>query len=415
VLPDLAVTSLHITNAYHAASGGVRTFYDALLDAANRDERPVRLLVPGDRTSVRDVGAFGRVYVVKAPRVPAFDRRYRFIPPSAYWPGLRSALLEALERERPSLVEISDKYSLPYLAAMLRKGWHARVPRPVLVGLSHERFDDNMRAYLSGAATARAFTRWYIRHVYGPPFDAHIAVSAYAACELRAALHDRPDGFVRVCGMGVDARRFAPHRRSAVTRSRLLRMVGGTDQSVLLLYAGRVSPEKNVVLLVDLMRELAADRDDYRLIVAGAGPSADALGALAAAVPGNRVFAAGAIDRDTLADWCASADVFVHPNPHEPFGIGPLEAMASGVPLVAPAAGGVLEYATADNAWLAEPTGQAFADAVRAARAGDAHRIASALDTVGRFTWPDATRRFFAAYDDITHWVAGQGVAVRVT
>lgn len=408
------MTSLHITNAYHASSGGVRTFYDALLDAANRHERPVRLLVPGDHTSVRDVGTFGRVYVVKAPRAPAFDRRYRFIPPSSYWPGLRTALLEVLERERPSLVEISDKYSLPYLAAMLRKGWHARVPRPVLVGLSHERFDDNMRAYLSGGRVARGFTRWYIRHIYGPPFDAHIAVSAYTARELQAALHDRPDGFVRVCGMGVDAARFTPHRRSEALRSHLLHRAGGTDASVLLLYAGRVSPEKNVPLLVDLMRELARDREDYRLVVAGAGPSADTLCALAATVPGARVFAAGAVDRETLADWCASADVFVHPNPHEPFGIGPLEAMASGVPLVAPAAGGVLEYATADNAWLAEPTGAAFAEAVRAARARDTRRITAALQTVDRFTWPDATRRFFSAYDDIARWVAGQGVPVRV-
>ena len=43
------------------------------------------------------------------------------------------------------------------------------------------------------------FTHWYLRHIYGPPFDAHIAVSEYAADELRAALSDRPPGFVRVC------------------------------------------------------------------------------------------------------------------------------------------------------------------------------------------------------------------------
>ena len=65
----------------------------------------------------------------------------------------------------------------------------------------------------------------------------------------------------------------------------------------------------------------------------------------------------GHVDARALARLYASCDVFVHPNPREPFGIGPLEAMASGVPLVLPAAGGVLSYANADNAWLARADG----------------------------------------------------------
>jgi hypothetical protein len=46
-------------------------------------------------------------------------------------------------------------------------------------------------------------------------------------------------------------------------------------------------------------------------------------------------------------------------------GIAPLEAMASGVPLVAANTGGITSYATEANAWLAEPTEAAFADAIR--------------------------------------------------
>ncbi len=64
---------------------------------------------------------------------------------------------------------------------------------------------------------------------------------------------------------------------------------------------------------------------------------------------------------------------FRAPEPAQPLGIGPLEAMASGVPLVAPAAGGVLSYATRQNAWLAEPAGEDFADAVREAMAPARH------------------------------------------
>ena len=280
-----------------------------------------------------------------APQAPAFDRRYRV---SRRTPTGRASVATSSESSSTSgrtWSKYADKYTLPYLAAMLRKGWHPRVPRPVLVGLSCERFDDNMRAYVSGATAPRAFTRWYIRHIYGPPFDAHIAVSHYMADELRSALHDCPEGFVRVCGMGVDVSVFGPGRRSAGLRARLLRQAGGDERSVLLLYAGRLSPEKNVLLLVETLGELARDAAvDYRLVVAGEGPCAGQLRAQAARLPGGRLHVAGPVDRETLAAWYASADVFVHPNPHEPFGIGPLEAMASGVPVVAPASGGVIEY-----------------------------------------------------------------------
>jgi hypothetical protein len=60
----MAIKTLHITNSYHPASGGIRTFYHALLDGANRHRRLVRLVVPGPetrvpaRTSVTDRGGF---------------------------------------------------------------------------------------------------------------------------------------------------------------------------------------------------------------------------------------------------------------------------------------------------------------------------------------------------------------------
>src|SRR5262245_2790115 len=177
VRTSMGLTSLHITNAYHPSSGGIRTFYNALLEAADRERRRVRLLVPGPETRVEEVGQFGRIYFVRAPLAPVFDRRYRLILPWRFMPGLRGHVIRILEHERPDLVEICDKYSLPYLAAMLRKRWHPRVPRPLLAGLTCERFDDNMAAFCSASRPARAFTRWYIRHIYGPPFDVHIANS----------------------------------------------------------------------------------------------------------------------------------------------------------------------------------------------------------------------------------------------
>jgi alpha-1,6-mannosyltransferase len=396
------VTTVHITNAYHPASGGIRTFYRALLDEGNRAGRRVVLIVPGQHSAHEDVGTCGRIYFIKARPAPAFDRRYRLILPHQYAPIIGRDVVSVLEAEQPALVEICDKYSLPYLAGMLRKRWHRRVRRPVLIGLSCERFDDNMAAYLSSSAAARRFTRWYIRHLYGPPFDVHVANSAYTAAELRAALWDRAPGFIRVVPVGVDVGVFTPARRSMAVRWKLLASTRGTSASALLFYAGRLSPEKNIPLLVDTLRLLVrTGTTDYRMVIAGDGPCADWLRVQAAGELRDRIVLCGNLDRDTLANYCASCDLFVHPNPREPFGIGPLEAMASGIPVVVPNSGGVLEYANDTNAWLAEPTGGAFANAIRRALTDGTGRLIAARDTAARFSLRRAAQNYLALYDEL--------------
>ncbi len=61
-----------------------------------------------------------------------------------------------------------------------------------------------------------------------------------------------------------------------------------------------------------------------------------------------------------MAEIYANADAFVHPNPREPFGIAPLEAMAAGLPVIAPNSGGLTAYANLANAWLTNPTPDRF-------------------------------------------------------
>lgn len=406
----MAIKTVHLTNAYHPTSGGVRTFYHALLAAANAGRRLMRLIVPGEDDRVEECGPYGRIYTVRARRAPAFDRRYRLLLPSAYLPPTRSRLCEILTDEQPDLLEICDKYALPYVAALIRKDWMPSVPRPTLVGLSCERMDDNVAAYLSRSQVARRLARLYIRRIYGPPFDVHVANSEYTAAELREALWDRPPDFIHVSPMGVDFQAFGPVHRDRALRRRLLQAAGGDDASVLLLYAGRLSPEKNVQLLVEMMACLArpvaghvAPSCDFRLVLAGAGPMADRLTSLAARIAPGRVRLLGPItDRAELAALYASADVFVHPNPREPFGIAPLEAMASRVPVVLPAVGGVLAYATSDNAWLAAPDARAFAFAVRSVvLCPDPARLAAARDTALAHDWSRMASRHLRMLDQL--------------
>jgi len=100
----MSIKTLHITNSYHPASGGIRTFYNALLEAANHHRRFVRLVVPGPATSIEEVGDFGRIYYVAAPRVPVIDSRYRWMLPHLYAWRYDSPLRRILTAERPDLV-----------------------------------------------------------------------------------------------------------------------------------------------------------------------------------------------------------------------------------------------------------------------------------------------------------------------
>lgn len=400
----MALATLHLTNAYHATSGGIRTFYRALMAEAETRGRRMRLVVPGEHALVESCGRFGVIYVVAAPRAPGFDRRYHLLSPRHYL-GSSSPIARILAYERPDVVEVCDKYTLCHVARLARIGWYGSQPRPTLVGLSCERMDDNVAAYLSGRSPVRAAARHYLRHVYAPSFDVHVANSAYTAGELRehAGLDD-----VEVCPPGVDARLFAAARPDPSLRAALLAAAGWDASTRLAFYAGRLSPEKNLPLLVQAVAELArrrhaapASTPDVRLVVAGEGPQSAALEALAARTAPGRVRFIGHVgDRRALAAHYASADVFVHPNPREPFGIGPLEAMAAGVPVVVPNAGGVLAYADDRNAWLAPPEPVAFAQAIADASAGRASpRVASAVATAHAHAWPIVAGRYFDVLD----------------
>jgi alpha-1,6-mannosyltransferase len=402
----MAIKTLHLTNAYHTHSGGISTFYRAMLQMANQLQREMRLIVPGPEDRVEQVGRYGRIYTVRAPRAP-FYGSYRCLYPTKYlYP--ENTIRRILREERPDVIEICDKYNLQYLGGMIREGLLGDLDfRPLMLGLSCERMDENVAAYVADSPLHRAFCRWYMHWIYFPFFDHHIAVSEHAASELVAASRrHRVRRGIWIRPMGVDAARFSPDHRSMAMRQHLLEKSGGGPGTLLLLYAGRLAPEKNLPLLIGMMHSLQEDRArDYRLILVGDGIQRECLEQLTSRqAPGRVHFLDHITDRERLAEVYASCDLFVHPNPREPFGIAPLEAMASGLPLVAANTGGITSFATEANAWLAEPTAVAFAAAVRAAFEDPGARLArvrEGLATAFAHRWDCAALAYFSLYDAI--------------
>ncbi|MBA2335274.1 MAG: glycosyltransferase [Pyrinomonadaceae bacterium] len=420
-----SLKSVHLTNYYHKHSGGISTSFNNLLAAAERHRRLVRLIVPGETEAVEDVNEFAKIYYVPAKYSPIFDKRYRLMTPMQYIPN-GSIIRQILRSEMPDIIEVTDKYTLSMLGAMIRIGKFSQLNRPMLVHFSCERMDDNIASFLSKGRLAK----WFARRVMGnytiPSFDYHIANSVYTAEEFYQSVGKsenprRSDWFfnkcwrffnaprvtaaerIFVCPRGVDAVHFSPHRKSADVRREMRELAGIPESSVILLYAGRLSPEKNIGLLPEIMKSLAGDtKRDYRLLVAGDGPQSNWLREQSDKHALGKIIQLGHLDKEKLAEFYANADVFVHPNPKEPFGIAPLEAMASGVPTVAPNAGGILSYASNENAWLVEPDSESFATAIREVIENDELRnvkIERALETARTNTREASTDSLFAAYD----------------
>ena len=400
------IKTLHLTNAWHATSGGISTFYRALLAEANEEGRPIRLVVPGEADRMESAGRYGRIYFIKAYQAP-LNSSYRIMLPDAFL-GRHGAIRRILDDERPDVVEVCDKYTLPYLSGLLRERWLlGREFRPVTVGLGCERMDENFATYVSAGSVGKAISRLYMKWIYFPMFDYHIANSEHTAQELVPASrgHKVKRG-VWIAPMGADCDRFRPSRRTQDLRQALIADCGGNERTTLLLYAGRLVAEKNLPLLADLMRLLGSDQaHDFRLLIAGDGVLRAEIEELCRQkAPGRVTFLGHVGDRERLADVYANADVFVHPNPREPFGIAPLEAMAAGLALVAPRAGGVMSYASDENAWLGEVHAESFARLVRsvAADAGNRRRkTQAARATAEQYRWQSVASRYLRLYESL--------------
>jgi len=131
---------------------------------------------------------------------------------------------------------------------------------------------------------------------------------------------------LRVVSRGVDTALFAPRHRSASLRGSW----GAGTHDTVALYVGRLAPEKNLPLVLSAFEAMRAVNPRMKLVLVGDGPER---AALQARCP-NHVFAGMRIGHDLAAHF-ASGDVFLFPSTTETYGNVTMEAMASGLAVVA--------------------------------------------------------------------------------
>ncbi|HEY3219690.1 MAG TPA: glycosyltransferase family 1 protein [Gemmatimonadales bacterium] len=279
--------------------------------------------------------AFNHEVVVVAPRYPgrgAVSNGGELRIPSAPflpYPAIRlsipqfRAVARFLDDFVPDVVHVATEGTLGLTGR--RYAVRRHVP---LITSYHTNFPQYARHYGAGAIEPLVWKwmRWFHRP----------AVLTQTPGEaVRDELVRRGIGHPVVWGRGVDTTHFHPGRRSAGWR----RWLAGGDDTAIVLHVGRLAPEKNIDVLIEswkAARERVGQRATF--VVAGEGPETRRL---LTHLPWVRQL--GFLDRGRLADVYASADICVLPSNTETCGLVALEAMASGLAVVAADAGGFRE------------------------------------------------------------------------
>ncbi|MFF8930560.1 glycosyltransferase family 4 protein [Streptomyces longwoodensis] len=299
------------------------------------------------------------------------------------YPQVRVALpsrrvTAAVAEHRADLVHLAS----PFILGVRGMAAAARLGLPA-VAVYQTDLGGYARTYM-GVGEAAAWRR--IRSVHAAA-DLTLAPSSAALRDLEE--HGVPR--VKLWPRGVDTVRFRPGHRDGALRRAL-----APHGELLVGYVGRLAPEKHVDLLAG-----ACGLPGVKVVVVGDGPSEPHL---TAALPGAAFL--GRRTGDELARIFASLDVFVHTGPFETFCQTVQEAMASGVPVVAPAAGGPLDLVAHGRTGLLVPPHDASAvrDAVGALAADPARRAAygaAARDMVEGRTWAAIGDRLIEHYADV--------------
>jgi len=244
--------------------------------------------------------------------------------PGAQVPGYSAArvglpffgrrLERAWRRQRPDIVHIVTEGPL---------GWTAlNVAHRMAIRVSSS-FHTNFHGYAAhyGAAPLQGAVMAYLRH-----FHNRTRVTIVPTAEKRLELSKLGIRRLAVVGRGADVALFDPAQRSSALRTH----IGAGETSPVVLHVGRLAAEKNLDLLFAAFAAIQRSRPDARLVVIGDGPERTRLERAHC----GHCFAGVRTGRE-LAQFYASADLFLYPSLTETYGNVTLEAMASGLAVLA--------------------------------------------------------------------------------
>jgi glycosyltransferase involved in cell wall biosynthesis len=305
---------------------------------------------------------------------------------------LRAAGVEVEVVSPASFRHFGIAYGHGVLGNLRREPWRAALLPPMLASFYRAALRAARRAdlvhahWLPSGAVALATKRPYVVQLWGSDVELAWRMPSLARAVLRRAR-------LTICPSQALA-----DQAGALGATNVLVIPSGVDvpahvedeaEPAGVLFAGRLSPEKGILELVEAARGLP-------LVVVGDGP-------LRASVPGARGF----VPHDELVGYYGRAAVVACPSRREGFGVVCAEAMAHGRPVVAAAVGGLLDLVIDEETGLLVQPGDVGALRAALQRLLDDEELRRRLGAAGRervrdhFSWQRTTDLTLAVYEEV--------------
>lgn len=305
-----------VTETYPPEINGVAMTLGRMVEGlAGRGHR-IQLVRPRQANDAEPPGPNGVEHaLVRGFAIPRYDSLKLGLP--------AGARLRRLWRERrPDVVHIATEGPL---------GWSALSAARALGLPVTTDFHTNFHSYSShyGLGWLKRGVAAYLRG-----FHNRAGCTLVPTEGMRRTLAEQGFGDLRVVARGVDTALFHPGRRSPSLRASW----GAEPGDPVAIYVGRLAPEKNLPLVVRTFEAMRAVDPRARLALVGDGPARAGLEARH-----HGYIFAGMRRGEDLATHYASGDIFLFPSTTETYGNVTMEAMASGLPVVA------YDYAAAEE------------------------------------------------------------------
>jgi glycosyltransferase involved in cell wall biosynthesis len=336
------------SESFEPVQNGVSASVRTLVDELRGQRHHVCILAP-HYPAHQD----GSPFVLRVPSVlTRWNRGYPI--PYPWFPRLRRdfgrAGLEILHSQTP--------WFLGMLAARLARQY--QIP---LISTYHTLYEEYSHYvfFLPDSLTRRAIREWmphYYNRCAGVITPSRVAEESLRRNGVTAPITVIPTAVPRPSPEDIDE----------AARQAVRSQWGVPLTAPLLLYVGRIAPEKNLELTLDSFEEIGREFSQARLLVAGGGPHLETCKARAREMrAGARVLFAGPTPRSQLDPLYAAADLFVFGSTTETQGLVIAEARAAGTPCVVVSKGGASETVRSGEDGLVVPAErESFTQAIRA-------------------------------------------------
>jgi glycosyltransferase involved in cell wall biosynthesis len=307
-----------------------------------------------------------------------FYTDYRIVLP------IQRKIFERLDNYKPDLIHATSPTFLGRMGLSYAK--KRGIPA---VSSYHTNFIYYFKYY--GFSLFEAFG-WNILKWFYNRFDRVYVPSQSTAKELS----DKGFKKIELWQRGIDFNVFSPARRNDELRRQLT-----SRDAPILLYVGRLTPEKDLEDLVAVDRVLRARNQKFKMVIVGDGPMRTQL---ECDLP-NATFT-GFLYGESLAEVYASSDIFVFPSSTETFGNVVLEAYASGLPVIGVNEGGVVDLIKDGKTGFISPARDTHDIATKVnvlLNNTDLRREYSrnALKFAGQFSWDAINKQLISSYMQI--------------